>query len=65
MFCITLTLDLSHDLDLGFLRSNVKIAVFQEWMDPNLFETFQISIKKMVVKLKNDDMGWLKKIYIP
>ena len=37
---MTLTFDPTHDFDLGFLRSNLEIAVFQEWMGPDLFGAF-------------------------
>ena len=29
-----------YDFDLGFLRTDIEVAVFQEWMGPALFGTF-------------------------
>ena len=37
---MNLTFDPTNDFDLGFLRTNIEIAVFQEWMGPALFGTF-------------------------
>ena len=44
-------------LTFGFLRSNIEIALVQEWMGPNLFETFRDENKKMIVKAVNGGMG--------
>ena len=37
---MNLTFDPTNDFDLGYLRTNIEIAVFQEWMGPALFGTF-------------------------
>ena len=44
---MTLTFDHTHAFDLGFLRSNLEIAVFQDWIGPASFETFTQMYKKM------------------
>ena len=46
-----LTCDPTHEIDLGFSRSNFEIAVFQDWMGHNLFEVFPEMNKKIDVKL--------------
>ena len=34
---MTKTFGPTHDLELGFSRSDFEITVFEEWMDPDLF----------------------------
>ena len=52
---MTLTFDPTHDFDLGFFRSNLEIAVFQEWMGPALYEHLRRCIRKCI-KAVNGDM---------
>ena len=49
-----LTVDPVHDLE--FLRSNIEIVVFQEWIGPDLFETFAEMNKKINIKAVNGNM---------
>ena len=48
---MTRSFDLTHDLLLKFSRPNLGVAVFQEWVGPDLFETLAEMDNEIIVKL--------------
>ena len=57
--CMVSTFHLTHDLDLGFSRSNFEIAVSQEWAVCGINVCLPSSSDKELIKSSQYPVGWL------